>query len=115
MIHRTLRFWSASHLLTSRCFVSRKHFAADNNSLVDILKHSGVIKSASVEAVMRAIDRKHFVPSSRIDFAYEDTPQPIGYNATISAPHMHATALVINCFTPVGTLAGCLDSERKSA
>ena len=25
--------------------------------------------------------------------AYEDAPQPIGYGATISAPHMHATAM----------------------
>jgi protein-L-isoaspartate(D-aspartate) O-methyltransferase len=24
---------------------------------------------------------------------YEDSPQPIGYKATISAPHMHASAL----------------------
>ncbi|NWW18381.1 PIMT methyltransferase, partial [Falcunculus frontatus] len=25
--------------------------------------------------------------------SYQDYPQPIGYNATISAPHMHAMAL----------------------
>ena len=25
--------------------------------------------------------------------AYEDSPMSIGYNATISAPHMHATCL----------------------
>lgn len=27
--------------------------------------------------------------------AYRDAPQPIGYNATISAPHMHAACLEI--------------------
>lgn len=27
------------------------------------------------------------------DYAYEDSPQPIGYHATISAPHMHAHVL----------------------
>lgn len=26
-------------------------------------------------------------------YPYEDSPQPIGYRATISAPHMHASAL----------------------
>jgi protein-L-isoaspartate(D-aspartate) O-methyltransferase len=34
------------------------------------------------------VDRAHYAPSS----AYEDSPQPIGYAATISAPHMHANA-----------------------
>ena len=42
---------------------------------------------------MRLVDRKNFVPSHLLNKAYFDTPQPIGYNATISAPHMHATAL----------------------
>lgn len=26
-------------------------------------------------------------------YPYEDSPQPIGHRATISAPHMHASAL----------------------
>lgn len=34
------------------------------------------------------VDRAHFAPSS----PYEDSPQPIGHRATISAPHMHANA-----------------------
>lgn len=34
--------------------------------------------------------------------AYEDSPQPIGHSATISAPHMHASALenVLRYLTP---------------
>ncbi|RXK36442.1 protein-L-isoaspartate O-methyltransferase [Tremella mesenterica] len=39
---------------------------------------------------MRKVDRKNYVPDLR--GAYEDSPQKIGYNATISAPHMHAHA-----------------------
>jgi protein-L-isoaspartate(D-aspartate) O-methyltransferase len=36
------------------------------------------------------VDRAHYCPSpSR---AYEDSPQSIGHAATISAPHMHASA-----------------------
>lgn len=34
------------------------------------------------------VDRAHFSPAS----PYEDSPQTIGYAATISAPHMHASA-----------------------
>ena len=38
---------------------------------------------------MLSTDRKYFCPSS----PYEDAPRYIGYGATISAPHMHATVL----------------------
>lgn len=34
------------------------------------------------------VDRAQYAPAS----PYEDSPQPIGHKATISAPHMHATA-----------------------
>lgn len=34
------------------------------------------------------VDRAHYAPSS----PYNDSPQSIGHGATISAPHMHATA-----------------------
>ena len=35
------------------------------------------------------MDRQFYAPK----YPYEDCPQPIGYGATISAPHMHAYAL----------------------
>jgi len=38
---------------------------------------------------MLAVDRGFFSPHH----PYQDSPQPIGHNATISAPHMHAYAL----------------------
>lgn len=37
---------------------------------------------------MRQVDRGHYAPAA----PYEDSPQPIGFGATISAPHMHAAA-----------------------
>lgn len=40
---------------------------------------------------MRAVDRKTFIPASGAPYA--DSPQPIPCSATISAPHMHATAI----------------------
>ena len=60
-----------------------------NNDLIDKLKHHGIIKSPRVEAAMKAVDRKNYSPYN----PYMDSPQSIGYAATISAPHMHAHAL----------------------
>ncbi|KAL5998262.1 Protein-L-isoaspartate O-methyltransferase 2 [Asimina triloba] len=62
-----------------------------NKGLVEHLQQYGVIKSKKVAEVMETIDRGLFVPPGIP--AYVDSPQPIGYNATISAPHMHATCL----------------------
>lgn len=63
--------------------------ARSNAELVASLKRHGIITSHRVEAAMTSVDRGDFCPSG----AYVDSPQPIGYNATISAPHMHAYAL----------------------
>ncbi|KAF3056840.1 Protein-L-isoaspartate [Trichoderma lentiforme] len=35
------------------------------------------------------VDRRNYAPA----MPYQDSPQPIGYDATISAPHMHASAI----------------------
>ena len=59
--------------------------------MVENLKRFGVIPSKKVAEVMEALDRGLFVPVG--SSAYADTPLPIGYNATISAPHMHAMCL----------------------
>ena len=55
------------------------------------LQQYGVIKSKKVAEVMETIDRGLFVPEGNPP--YMDSPMPVGYNATISAPHMHATCL----------------------
>lgn len=55
------------------------------------MRKAGLIKSTRVAEAMSKTDRKHYVPEKL--FAYQDSPQPIGFNATISAPHMHAHAL----------------------
>lgn len=62
-----------------------------NKGMVEQLKTYGIIQSEKVEEVMESIDRALFVPSGNPP--YLDSPMPIGYNATISAPHMHATCL----------------------
>lgn len=55
------------------------------------LQSFGIIKSKRVAEVMQTIDRGLFVPEGTTP--YVDSPMQIGYNATISAPHMHAMCL----------------------
>ncbi|GHJ86454.1 hypothetical protein NliqN6_2856 [Naganishia liquefaciens] len=62
-----------------------------NEELIDKLRKAGLINSRRVASAMSQTDRRHYVPEK--EYAYQDSPQPIGFNATISAPHMHAHAL----------------------
>lgn len=50
-----------------------------------------MLKSQKVAEVMETVDRGLFVPEGTPP--YVDSPMQIGYNATISAPHMHAMCL----------------------
>ncbi|KAB1217272.1 Protein-L-isoaspartate O-methyltransferase [Morella rubra] len=75
---RMERFWTGSGI-------------NKNKAMVEHLKAYGVISSKKVAEVMESIDRALFVPGGNAP--YYDSPMPIGYNATISAPHMHATCL----------------------
>eukprot|EP00062_Callorhinchus_milii_P020966 gi/632977195/ref/XP_007905213.1/ PREDICTED: protein-L-isoaspartate(D-aspartate) O-methyltransferase-like [Callorhinchus milii] len=61
----------------------------NNTQLVSNLRRNGVIQSDRVFEVMMATDRGHYTRTN----PYADSPQPIGYQATISAPHMHAHVL----------------------
>ena len=59
--------------------------------MVENLQTYGVVRLKKVAEVMEKVDRALFVPDGNAP--YYDSPMPIGYNATISAPHMHATCL----------------------
>ncbi|KAH8593766.1 protein-L-isoaspartate O-methyltransferase [Bisporella sp. PMI_857] len=61
-----------------------------NEELINNLYKNSLIKSPTVKAAMSKVDRAHFCPDTT--YAYEDSPQSIGHAATISAPHMHASA-----------------------
>ncbi|XP_061956184.1 protein-L-isoaspartate O-methyltransferase 1-like [Populus nigra] len=78
LFFRMERFWSGSSI-------------NKNKALVEQLQNYGTISSKKVSEVMETIDRALFVPDGTP--AYVDSPMAIGYNATISAPHMHATCL----------------------
>ncbi|NP_001140111.1 l-isoaspartyl protein carboxyl methyltransferase, like isoform X1 [Salmo salar] len=62
-----------------------------HSELIDRLREHGVIRSDRVFDAMLATDRGIY---SR-DYPYADSPQSIGFKATISAPHMHAHALEV--------------------
>ncbi|XP_053978972.1 protein-L-isoaspartate(D-aspartate) O-methyltransferase [Hylaeus volcanicus] len=71
---------------------SGRFHAKSNSDLIQHLKRSRVIKSERVFEAMSSVDRGNY---SHPSYAYVDSPQGIGYGATISAPHMHAYALEI--------------------
>lgn len=73
-----------------QCFWRKR--LPDNKGLVSHLRENGTIPTARVADAMEQIDRGLFVPPGEGD-PYMDSPVPIGYNATISAPHMHAACL----------------------
>jgi len=91
-------------------------------ALVNYLMDGGIIKTKEIEEVMKSIDRGDFAPTD----PYVDRPQPIGYNTTISAPHMHAVQLELlkDCFknakraldigTGSGYVALCLSKMMQS-
>jgi protein-L-isoaspartate(D-aspartate) O-methyltransferase len=56
--------------------------------LIDSLKKYGI--SEHILSAMKVIPRHFFVPETERGRAYADTPLPIGYSQTISAPHMVA-------------------------
>ncbi|KAI1135510.1 S-adenosyl-L-methionine-dependent methyltransferase [Hypoxylon sp. FL0543] len=60
-----------------------------NEELVEQLWRNKLITNPLVKAAFLKVDRANYAPS----FPYEDSPQPIGHDATISAPHMHANAV----------------------
>lgn len=76
--HKIQQYWSGSAV-------------NKNKGMVENLQRSGIITSRKVAEVMENIDRGLFVPSGVQP--YIDSPMAIGYNVTISAPHMHAACL----------------------
>ena len=70
--------------------MSSRTFEEQRESLVKALMEEGAIRSSEVARAMRAVPRERFLPESVKTSAYVDTPLPIGYGQTISAPHMVA-------------------------
>ena len=90
---------SINFLLPSRAMAGWLSSAHSNEGLVDNMRRDGVLHNAAVVRAMKAVDRSDFVPEELREMAHHDRPLPIGYEQTISAPHMHGYAL--ECLAPV--------------
>jgi len=62
----------------------------ERDRFIDRLVSNGYLKSERVIKAFGSVPRHLFVPEEIRDVAYDDCPQPIGFNQTISAPHMVA-------------------------
>ncbi|MCD6085198.1 MAG: protein-L-isoaspartate O-methyltransferase [Desulfurococcales archaeon] len=67
-----------------------RDFKERRRELVEALVRGGILKNEKVIKAMLAVPREEFVPANYRDYAYNDSPLPIGYGQTISAPHMVA-------------------------
>jgi protein-L-isoaspartate(D-aspartate) O-methyltransferase len=70
-----------------------------NDELINNLHRGGVFSDDRIATAMKKVDRKKYAvradqPNNQTNnqIAYADSPQLIGFGATISAPHMHASA-----------------------
>ncbi len=65
-------------------------FEKKRRELIERLIREGILRDEKVIRAMLAVPREEFVPANYRNYAYNDTPLPIGYGQTISAPHMVA-------------------------
>ena len=68
----------------------RQDFRKQKEAAVDALKAEGVLRSPSVIRAMLTVPREDFLPNDVKQYAYADTPLPIGHGQTTSALHMTA-------------------------
>jgi protein-L-isoaspartate(D-aspartate) O-methyltransferase len=59
----------------------------DWEKLIEGLIKEGILKSPNVIKAMRSVPRTQFLPDNMRGYDAEDTPLPIGFGQTISAPH----------------------------
>jgi len=67
-----------------------KDLEVQRRRLVEALVSAGYLKNPRVIRALLAVPRELFVPEELREYAYVDSPLPIGYRQTISAVHMVA-------------------------
>jgi len=65
----------------------------DWEKLIDSLIRQGILRSPKVIKAMRAVPRIKFIPEDMQSYSAVDTPLPIGFGQTVSAPHSLSQAL----------------------
>jgi protein-L-isoaspartate(D-aspartate) O-methyltransferase len=73
-----------------RCIELEK---SDWEKLIASLVKQDILTSPKVIKAMSAVPRSKFLPSEMQSYAAVDTPLPIGFGQTISAPHSSSLAL----------------------
>jgi protein-L-isoaspartate(D-aspartate) O-methyltransferase len=72
------------HLYFIWCFDLDKK---DWERLVENLVKEGILRSPKVIKAMRSVPREDFLPENMQSYSAVDTPLPIGFGQTVSAPH----------------------------
>ena len=57
------------------------------NDLIESLTQEGILKSPAVIRAMRLVSREKFLPEGSKTYGAVDSPLPIGWGQTVSAPH----------------------------
>jgi len=57
------------------------------NDLIESLIREGILRSAAVIRAMRLVPREKFLSESSKAYGAVDSPLPIGWGQTVSAPH----------------------------
>jgi len=70
----------------------------ENETLIQKLQNSGVLKTPRIIEAFQKIDRKYFVNKDNLLRAYQDHPISIGYGATISQPT--TVAIILELLNP---------------
>jgi len=65
----------------------------DWERLIDSLMKQDILRSPKVIKAMKAVPRTKFLPKDMQSYDATDTPLPIGFGQTISAPHSFSFAL----------------------
>jgi len=55
--------------------------------LIQNLIREGILRSDKIIRAMKCVKRELFLPEHMKDYAAVDTPLPIGFGQTVSAPH----------------------------
>lgn len=63
---------------------------SDWEKLIDNLTKQGTLRTPKVIKALNTVPRTRFLPADSQAYSANDTPLPIGYGQTISAPHMVA-------------------------
>ncbi len=82
----TFLFWNSQKMKTSAVDL----FQVLRSKMVDTQIRARGVTNPRVLTAMNAVPRHLFVPNDFIEGAYDDSPQPIGYEQTISQPFMVA-------------------------